>query len=132
MASRRELLDSLHPDMKLNKNFFLMIFGYDMTSPGFAEDALARLEILGCSQARKYYDCIIKEWQHEHDKMMKNVAHWYGQQDFEGKKVKLRKQQEVEQRNLTESELTELCRKLLQEGVIESPEQFVTAVERVL
>lgn len=130
---RRTLLDSFKVDMKLFKSTFSKIFGYDMTTPGFADDALARLEILGCSRARNYYTCITAEWQHEHDKMMKEVAHWYRGQSFEGKKVsEPRRQQEAEQRNLTKSELIELCRKLLQEGVIESPEQFAMAVTPVL
>ena len=50
MASRRELLDSLKPGMHLNKNFFLKVYGYEITRPGFAEDVIKRLEILGCSK----------------------------------------------------------------------------------
>ena len=40
MASRRELLDSLKPGMHLDKNFFLKIYGYDITRPGFADDVI--------------------------------------------------------------------------------------------
>ena len=128
MASRRELLDGIRPGMKLDKNFFLKVYGYEMTTPGFAEDVLTRLEVIGCSKARNYYTCITAEWQHGHDAMMKNVGAWYRKQDFDGKKVsESRKQQEAEQvMNLTKSELKELCKRLLKEGVIESPEQFAT------
>lgn len=54
MASRRELLDSLKPGMHLDKNFFLKIYGYDITRPGFADDVIRRLEILGCSMDAEY------------------------------------------------------------------------------
>ena len=69
-----------------------------MTTPGFAEDVLIRLEVIGCSKARNYYTCITAEWQHGHDAMMKNVAAWYRKQDFDRKKVdEPRKRQEAEQ-----------------------------------
>ena len=98
MASKRELLDCIRPDMKLEKNFLLKVYGYEMTTPGAAEDVLTRLEVIGCSKARNYYTFIMSEWQHGHDAMMKNVAAWYRKQDFDGKKVdEPRKQQEVEQ-----------------------------------
>ena len=84
LASRKELLDSIQPDMELNKNFFLRIFGYSMTTPDFAEEALSKLEIAGHIQARNYYTAITTEWQKEHDKMMKDVAHWYGQRVHSG------------------------------------------------
>lgn len=66
MASRRELLDSLKPGMHLNKNFFLKVYGYEITRPGFAEDVIKRLEILGCSKAREYYTCIVTEFEYKH------------------------------------------------------------------
>lgn len=53
MASRRELLDSLKPGMHLDKNFFLKIYGYDITRPGFAD-----AEYIG---AFKRFDRIPKE-----------------------------------------------------------------------
>lgn len=69
-----------------------------MTTPGFAEDVITRLEILGCSKAKEYYNSVVKEWQHEHDEMMKNVAEWYSKQDYERKVVdQSRKLQEAEQ-----------------------------------
>lgn len=88
MASRQELLSSIHPGMKLDKNFFLKVYGYELSMPGFAEDILSRLEILGCSKARNYYTCIVAEWEHNHDRMLRNVAEWYRRQDFEKKEVR--------------------------------------------
>ena len=96
--SKETLLSSLSIVMKLYKSTFKKIFAYDMTTPGFAEDVITRLEILGCSKAKEYYNSVVKEWQHEHDEMMKNVAEWYSKQDYERKVVdQSRKLQEAEQ-----------------------------------
>ena len=67
MASRRELLDSISCDMRLDKSFFMKIYGYELTWPGFAEDALTRLEFLGCSRAREYYNRFVNEYEKEHE-----------------------------------------------------------------
>ena len=80
MASRRELLDSISCDMRLDKSFFMKIYGYELTWPGFAEDALTRLEFLGCSKAREYYNRFVNEYEKEHEQQMKNVAKWYKKQ----------------------------------------------------
>lgn len=86
--------------MRLDKNFFLKIYGYELTWPGFAEAALTRLQGVGCSKARNYYTCIVIEQQYNDEAVLKNVAEWYVKQDFYGKKVNesRKKQQEVEQR----------------------------------
>ena len=98
MASREELLASIRPDMKLTINFFMQIYGYELTWPGFAETALSRMEILGCSKARDYYTCIIAEWCYNHEKMLRNVAKWYKKQDFtkKGDDKDWKRQQEAE------------------------------------
>lgn len=105
LTGRKPFLHSFSCDMKLYKSTFMKILGYDITTPGFAEDALTRLEILGCSRAREYYETVKAEWQQEHDAQMKSVAHWYkGQCENEWENTKrkgadaLRKQQEAEQR----------------------------------
>ena len=96
--SKETLLSSLSIGMKLYKSTFKKIFAYDMTTPGFAEDVITRLEILGCSKAKEYYNSVVKEWQQEHDEMMKNVAEWYSKQNYEEKAVnESRKLQEAEQ-----------------------------------
>lgn len=86
MASKEELLASIQPGMKLTKNFFLRIYGYEISFPGFAENALTRMEILGCSKARNYYTGVVSEYDYNHEKDMKNVAAWYRKQDFVIKK----------------------------------------------
>lgn len=98
MASRQELLSSISPQMRLDKSFFMKVYGYELTWSGFAEEALARLEILGCSRARGYYTCIVVEYEYKHEKELKQVAEWYGKQDFRRKEVKKpRSKQEAEQ-----------------------------------
>lgn len=99
MASKQELLDSLKVNMHLDKNFFMKVYGYNMTSPGFADEVIARLEFLGCSKARNYYTCIVAEYEHKHNEMIKRVAEWYAEQKTYTKGVnKPRKQQETEQK----------------------------------
>ena len=99
MASRKELLDSIKPEMHLTKNFFLKVFAYEMTTPGFADDVLTRLEIAGCSKALEYYASVTAEWQREHDKEMQRIAEWYRKQNFirKGDDESRKRQQEVEQ-----------------------------------
>lgn len=76
MDIRSKLLNEMSPNMHLSKGYFKKILGLDITTPGFAEDALARLEILGCSRAREYYEAVRAEWQQEHDTKMKGAAEW--------------------------------------------------------
>ena len=98
MASKQELLDSLKVNMHLDKNFFMKVYGYNMTSPGFADEVIARLKFLGCSNAGNYYTCIVAEYEHKHNEMIKRVAEWYAEQKTYTKGVnKPRKQQEAEQ-----------------------------------
>ncbi len=137
MPSREELLQSIHPDMKLYKSFFLKIYGYEITQPGFAETALRALEDAGCGKAKSHYTSIVEEYERKRDEELKPVAKWLREKidsDFE-KRVKEydrkqgdeKRKQEITQ-NLTRNELTELCKRLLQEGIITSPEQFVTVL----
>lgn len=127
-TGRKPFLHSFSCDMRLYKSTFMKILGYDITTPGFAEDALTRLEILGCSRAREYYEAVKAEWQQEHDAQMKSVAHWYKGQcenEFENLKRKAvresRKEQEAEQlkadlRQKSDRELLTLLQRLRQSG----------------
>ena len=63
MASHEELLQSIHSEMKLDKDFFLKIYGYEVSFSGFADKAIKSLNGAGCSRAQ--------------DKEMKKVAAWY-------------------------------------------------------
>lgn len=102
--NKEEFLHSFNTGMKLYKSTFLKIYGYELSYPGFAEQALSWLEMLGCSKARAYYSDIVAEYEHERDKGLKEVASWHrGDWDNILEKLKWkavresRKQQEAEQ-----------------------------------
>ena len=98
MPSRQELLDAIQPNMKLTKNFFMRIYGYEITWPGFAEQSLIELERVGCSKAREYYQRFFSEYKQEHDEMMKRVAEWYRKQtEKKGSESDWKRQREAEQ-----------------------------------
>lgn len=96
--SKEGFLGSIKKGMKLYKSTFKRAFAYDMTTSGFAEDVISKLEEIGCTKAREHYDNIVAEWQQEHDEMMKNVAEGHSKQNYERKAVgESRKLQEAEQ-----------------------------------
>lgn len=80
MASREELLQSIRPGMGLTVNFFLRVYGYEITWPGFAETALQRLEILGCSRAREYYRKTVESYEKSLEPGLKEAASYYSEQ----------------------------------------------------
>jgi len=77
IPSREELLQSIRPDMRLCKAFFLRIYGYEITSPGFAKIALGKLEAAGCSKAGEYYLRFTAEYEAKRESDMKEAAEWY-------------------------------------------------------
>lgn len=130
-ASKEELLQSIRPGMKLDKAFFMKVYGYEISFPGFSDEAIKALNDAGCSRAREYYDRAVSEYEKKHDEEMKEVAAWYRKElerkwDKKQKEVSKARKQKIQ--SLTRNELTELCQRLLTEGVITEPEQFVTAV----
>lgn len=76
-ASRERLLQSISPDMKLTKGFFRKIYGYELSSPGFREQAISTLEAAGCTKARVYYDDVVGERQKAREESLKPVAAAY-------------------------------------------------------
>lgn len=77
MPSREELLQGIQPGMKLTKAFFMRVYGYEITYPGFAEVALGRLEAIGCGKAHEYYQAFTAEYEAGRDAELKEVAVWY-------------------------------------------------------
>lgn len=80
LPTREKLLANIRPGMKLTKNLFLQIYGYNISTPGFADEAIAKLKDLGCSKAGEYHEQITSEWKEEHEKMLLEVAAWYRKQ----------------------------------------------------
>ena len=48
-ASKEQLLQSIAPTMKLTKGFFKRIYGYELTWPGFADQAIKALLLIRCN-----------------------------------------------------------------------------------
>ena len=87
LPTRQTFKESIKPGMKLTKRTFFNILAYDISTPGYADDMLARMELLGCTNARAYYAGVKAEWEHNHEKGMENCAEWLRKQDFERKEV---------------------------------------------
>ena len=110
MASREELLESIQPGMKIDKAFFLKVYGYEISFPGFRETATKALENAGCSKAREYYDSVVGEYEKGYQEKMKEVGKWYLDEcnkEWE-KKVKGSGEQRKEQRRMRRQSWTEL------------------------
>lgn len=73
-AGKQALLESIRPGMRLDRHFFLRIYGYELTWPGSAEEAIRKLEGAGCSKAREYYDQTVAEYQSRRDRELRPVA----------------------------------------------------------
>ena len=121
MASRKELLDSLKPGMHLDKNFFLKVYGYEITRPGFADDVIKRLEFLGCSKAREYYTCTVAEFEYKRAQEFKEVARWYAKQNEGSNRDWKRKEAEQLKEDLqkkSDRELLTLLQRLRAENTL--------------
>lgn len=75
--TRENLLRSIRPGMKLNRAFFLKVYGYELTSPGFVETALRHFEVLGCTRAREYYKKTVSDYETQWKDGMHEVASLY-------------------------------------------------------
>ena len=84
--TKEKLLASIQPNMKLDKAFFLKVYGYEISFPGFAEIAIRTLENAGCGKARSYYMSIVGTYERKRDEELKPVAKWLREKidsDFE-------------------------------------------------
>lgn len=78
MSSKIELLESIKPNMRLTKNFFLNLYAYELDGDlEFKEGCLKRLKEAGCSKAEEYYETIVAEYERKYQKEMKEVSLWY-------------------------------------------------------
>ena len=97
-STRETFKETIKPSMKLTKRTFLNILAYDISTPGYADEMLARMELLGCANARNYYAAVKIEWKYYHEKEMKSAAEWYRKQNFERKEVNDLRRQEKQQK----------------------------------
>ena len=77
MASREELLQSIKPEMILDKAFFMKVYGYEISFPGFAEISIKALEDAGCSRAREYYTRLVSDYEQKKIAEVKPVSEAY-------------------------------------------------------
>ena len=116
MASRGELLQSICPDMLLNKAFFLKVYGYEISFPGFADEAIKALNDAGCSRAREYYNKAVSEYEKKHDEEMKEVAAWYRKEcekEWAKRGEEKRKQEQENLQKMSDSDLIMLLESLI-------------------
>ena len=121
MPSKEELLQSITPGMKLGKAFFLKVYGYELSYPGFSETALRALEDAGCSKARRYYERIMTEYETDQAAKIGPVAAWLKEQidkDYEKGCEGLRKLQGTTQdlHQKSDKELLILLNQLKENG----------------
>lgn len=119
MASKEELLNSIQPNMKLSKAFFLKVYGYEITYPGFGEVAIKTLEDAGCSKAQSYYDSIVTEREKIVNERIRPIAEWLKEQidqDYErktGDKLRVGKySSSLQQKNYSKKQKENLIAKL--------------------
>ena len=101
LPSKDELLNSIRPDMRLTKDFFRRVYGYEISYPGFAEQAITLLETAGCLKAGNYYEAWVNEFEAIYEAGMREVSAWYAEQckrqwekiQKEGEAVRARQQQ---------------------------------------
>ena len=74
--TKEKFIASICPGMKLDKAFFLKVYGYEISFPGFAEIAIRALEDAGCSKAMAYYERIIFEYEEKQKDGLKPIAKW--------------------------------------------------------
>ena len=120
----------ISPDMRLTEDFIKKTYAASVTRPDFPDEAIAALEEAGHTEARRYYENWVQEYEEKRKIELREATHWYAQQCRKEARERERRVSESRRaiQSLTKKELTELCQRLLREGIIETPEQFATAV----
>lgn len=106
-ASSEMLIQSINPAMHLTKNFFLRIYGYEISRPGFAEQAMSTLAAAGCSRAREYYNQVTQDYGKKHEEELKGVVQECATED---EKMEQKGSEEQRLREMSSQELLELLR----------------------
>jgi hypothetical protein len=111
--NRESLLALIQPDMHLTKEFLKRIYSFELDYPGFADQAIAALEAVGCDQAREHYTSWVQEYESKRDAELKEVAHWYR---LECEKRWKKKQEEGEEKRKQKE--TEHLQQMSNKGLI--------------
>ena len=110
--SKQQLLDSIHPEMRLTKSLLKRVYGYGVTDPAFPDKAIAALEAAGCNKIRQYYQDWVSQYEAAYRAEIEPVAAWYA---AECVKEWEKKEKEGEEKRIihAEMELLEAKRQLL-------------------
>lgn len=118
--TRENLLASIGPEMKLYKSFFMKVYGYCITRPGFKYEALEKLKAAGCGKAYEYYLRFVTEYKEQHRKELKEAAKWLLNQRKDDVKVKNIGNGEVETwqnlQKMSDKQLLSLLQMLEEDG----------------
>lgn len=106
--NRESLLALIQPNLRLTKEFLKRIYAFEISYPGFSEEAITALEGIGCVRAREHYTSWVKEYESKRDAELKEVAHWYR---LECEKQWEKRQKEGEERRIIQAEAELLKRK---------------------
>ncbi|KJJ71702.1 hypothetical protein [Clostridium sp. FS41] len=109
-ASKEQLLQSISPIMNLTKSFFKRVYGYELTWPGFADQALIVLKGAGCSRAREYYDSIVQKYESQYVAGMKSTLKWYCEKCEKEWRDREKGSEEQRLRKMSNQELLELLK----------------------
>lgn len=98
MASREELIQSIQPGVVMDETIFRKIYGYDITTPGFADNILDDLEDIyilydcsGESNPRERYKAFTRSLEDEYERELKKVSKWYNEKIKEEHERKAKK-----------------------------------------
>ena len=81
--------------LTLTRRTFIKMYGYELSYPGTAAEAIALLKEAGCSRAEEYYNATVAEQEQKQNEMYKSVAVWLKARKDEGVN-KWKKKQEAE------------------------------------
>ena len=62
--------------LTLTRRTFIKMYGYELSYPGTAAEAIALLKEAGCSRAEEYYNATVAEQEQKQNEMYKSVAVW--------------------------------------------------------
>ncbi len=79
-SNKEELLNSIKPHIGLTMGFFKKVYGYTISQADFCEIVISRLESIGCTKAREYYNSFVAEFERKDREVARNVGEWYRKQ----------------------------------------------------
>ena len=95
-------------NLTLTKRTFIQMYGYELSYPGTAAEAIALLKEAGCSRAEEYYNATVAEQEQKQNEMYKSVAVWLKARKDEGVNKGKKKQEAEHQRTRSQILMSKL------------------------